>query len=642
MTNGQAAGRVGGAAIAAFVAVAALFVFTHPFPGFSGDSQIYLGRALADIDPQGVGRDLMFRLDGQSRFTIFPRLAAWLASQNSLLATALWLVAASSCLWFAAVALLARSALTGPIWIGLAIVIAAPAGYGGFDLLRYGEALAEPRPFAEAFVIFALAAFLAGRLALSAACIAVAILFHPIMALAGVATIGLRLCFDDRRWIFVPLVGFVAVAFAYWTAAPNAERLALLDPAWLAELNNRNAYLFPHRWPLAAYALPFTQAVAILVASRRAAPELRRLLLAGLLAGLLGLAIAFVAGEFYPLVILVQAQTWRMWWLTGLLAAVALACAASTMARAEPADRVALAALALSMALAPEFELAAVLLALAALALGLRPAQSRIEISEHFARLTWIAGGVALVALNMSEMTDLAQLNGFAQPDFTPNYMTLVLKFAGPLLAFATVAFAAFGMPRALARMPRGLYAAVAGSAAVGAAFLWNSASSYDNALGHSERQADLLRLAPNGEGEVLWLSASLEPMIWMGRPNWNAEMQGAGGVFSRQIAMAYVDRAQALVDLGLRDQSLVRRAPGAVKSVFPELKREQFVKLCARQDAPSYVVAPIRKDAALDPDLKARRWTAPAVRVDPLLSPDRVEFARIEEYAVIACADHR
>src|SRR5262245_36361450 len=42
-----------------------LFVLSRSHRGLVRDAYIYLGRALADLDPNGVGRDLMFVHDGQ-------------------------------------------------------------------------------------------------------------------------------------------------------------------------------------------------------------------------------------------------------------------------------------------------------------------------------------------------------------------------------------------------------------------------------------------------------------------------------------------------------------------------------------------------------------------------------------------------
>ena len=94
-------------AIAATTA-AAIFALAHPYRGIVGDADIYIGRGLADLDPAGIGRDLMFRFDGQSSFSVFTIITRALlrvtspeyASQIlSLAATGVWFAGLSLLVW---------------------------------------------------------------------------------------------------------------------------------------------------------------------------------------------------------------------------------------------------------------------------------------------------------------------------------------------------------------------------------------------------------------------------------------------------------------------------------------------------------------------------------------------------------------
>ena len=99
--------------LAAFLALAAFYALEHPYPGILGDSKIYMGRALADIDASGVGRDLMFRLDGQSQFSLFTPAARWLVAHLQLATGAMVIAAFGGVLWFAGAFAFARQALAG-------------------------------------------------------------------------------------------------------------------------------------------------------------------------------------------------------------------------------------------------------------------------------------------------------------------------------------------------------------------------------------------------------------------------------------------------------------------------------------------------------------------------------------------------
>ena len=47
-----------------FIACLAIWLLFRPYGGITGDGLLYITRALADHDPQGVGADLMFVHDG--------------------------------------------------------------------------------------------------------------------------------------------------------------------------------------------------------------------------------------------------------------------------------------------------------------------------------------------------------------------------------------------------------------------------------------------------------------------------------------------------------------------------------------------------------------------------------------------------
>ncbi|MCC2103475.1 MAG: hypothetical protein KDJ20_05235, partial [Hyphomicrobiales bacterium] len=79
--------------VAAFLTLAAFYALEHPYAGILGDAKIYMGRALADLDAGGVGRDLMYRLDGQSQFSLFTPAARWLVAHLQLAAGSLVIAA---------------------------------------------------------------------------------------------------------------------------------------------------------------------------------------------------------------------------------------------------------------------------------------------------------------------------------------------------------------------------------------------------------------------------------------------------------------------------------------------------------------------------------------------------------------------
>ncbi|MFO1118467.1 MAG: hypothetical protein U1E28_22580 [Beijerinckiaceae bacterium] len=618
----------------ALVALAALYLLTHPFAGFTGDAQIYMGRALADNDPAGIGRDLMFRLDGQSAYSLFPRIAAFLVSRLGLLDAALLLVAVSSLLWFCGALAIARAA-TPQRWLSVAcVLILAPTAYGAFNLFHVGEGLAIPRPFAEGLVLLAVATFLSGHRVLAFAPLVAAGLFHPIMALGGAAVLVLCLCFEDRRGFVVLAVAAVLLLIAAFMGLPLVDRLrATIDADWLELLQRRHKYLFPHLWPQTAWTLPAVQAITILIAARRVSPALRRLLLAALVCGMAGVGVSYLSGRFDPALLVMQAQFWRMWWLTGVLSALSLGLVA--LNATDNGERLSVAILALAWCLWQD----AGIYAPAVAALALLVSTLRLPVSQDVSRAIWLGAAVAVVAPVAIDLPALRFFAAQSQPDFMPAVLPLALKFLGPPLLLGAIALAVFGPPASLERAPLAALGIATVALCALAGLLWNDATSFDKRIGDSARRADLEKLMPQAQGEVLWLHAVLEPWVWLGRPNWSGDMQVAGAVFSRDLAMLYRDRARALIASGLRDETIIDRVPYRPKGFHPPLTKEGVVSICARPDAPSYIVAPVKPGAPLDPALNATLWTPPYVRAEMLFTENSVEFPRFDSYAIIDCS---
>lgn len=630
----RAARLVSGAA--ALLALGAFYALEHPFPGITGDSKIYMGRALADLDPSGVGGDFMFRLDGQSQFSLFTSAARWLLGHLPLALVAASMAAVAGFLWFGGALAFARQAMPSRALAVAAVVFAAPAFYGPYRLLSYAEALAEPRPYAEAFTLFALAAFLGGRLVSSLALLAIAAALHPIMALAGVAAIGLALCLEDRRWLLLAFGGAIVLVAAVALDAPMAGRLRVfVDAQWLSLLMDRNAYLFPHLWKTDDFILPAIQSATILLAANRAEGRLKRLLYAGLANGVAGVFIAWVAGALAPSLLVLQAQTWRMWWLTAFLGAFSLALCAVRAGSVR--ERFALAMLAFAWIMASHGPIVFGALGIACFVVTPR-FSGETAVSEKVANYAWL--GLAAAVVIPAAVMLVKWLDMPASAGFTAVFSQRLLAVVGDALLLAAIALAAFGLPQAVARLPRFAMLACACVAATLGARLWSDPDSYAREIAAARVQADLKQMTPRG-GEILWLQGSLEPWVWLRRPHWLGDIQGAGIVFSRDLAMLYRERADALAAAGLDNGGLVRRYADMPKEWLAKLDRKGVRQICGRNDAPAYIVAPVAS-AALDPALDAKLWRPPALRLETSVAGDKVETIRFESYAVIDCAQAR
>ena len=138
----------------------ALFLLSRPYEGILHDARLYIGYALAALHPDSIGHDMVLAEHGQSGFTIFPALMVFMVTAfGSSLAAKLTALAALV-LWFGAAAALSASIAEGRTrWVILIFIAVLPAHYAGLEVFHYAEALAVPRPFAEAFVLLGLALF---------------------------------------------------------------------------------------------------------------------------------------------------------------------------------------------------------------------------------------------------------------------------------------------------------------------------------------------------------------------------------------------------------------------------------------------------------------------------------------------------
>lgn len=630
-------------AAAPLAAAISVFLLTHPFTGVAGDARIYLGRALADLDPQGVGRDFIFALDGQSQFSLFTPVARAALSVLSLWPTAMVLTIAAIGLWIAAIVALARR-LGGvqAAWIVI-IVAVLPADYGPGGPFHFGEAIAVPRPFAEALVLFGLGAWLGRRVWVAWAFLVGALLVHPLMALPALAVATLLIAARGRAARWALGAGIASALGLALAGAPLFGRLLQYpDADMLALLRQRNGNLFPDLWPESAWALALVQASTVALTLRHAEARWRQILLASLAAGALGIGAAYVVGAYWHSLLGLQLQVWRMWWIVALAAPICLAQGLIAARGGRTFDRIVLALLALAWASPNGGDYAHAGLALLAVgadrwSLTARGRRAVDGLPKRSAFLAWICVVCIVAGQWLATIPVSSRLFDLWSSDFTPSLLRIAFVMVQEPLMLIATAGVLFGAA-ALRRIPLRIRVAGAGALLALAAGLWDAASTYERALGRGEVQPALREAA--GPGEVLWLTGSLEPWVWMRQPHWAAVIQGAGTIFSPKQADLYRERAAFLNRHGFDAGLLLSPAHVAVSAPTPD--GAAFAALCARSDAPAAIVLPLAPNYAPPEAWRTRLvWRAPAPRLDAPPSADGA-FFRTDDYAVVRCADHR
>ncbi len=630
----------------AIVFVAALFAICHPYNGIRGDSSIYMMRVLADLDPTRLGRDLMVVDDGQMRFSLFPLLVrplvAWLGAAQAAVVVA----AFGSAVWLGALALLARGLAAGHengrlAWAMVAMVAVLPVSYGDLNLFAFAETAATPRPLAEAAVLAALAAILAARPLLAAAALGLALMIHPLMALAGLGVAAVLLVWRlpprirTRTLVAVAIAASLAVVLGL-LGVPILDRLATrMDPWWFGLIAERSPHLLPSHWTSAAFAPLVAQAATIVVAAHRAPNPQRRLYLAALGVGALGLAGAVLLADALHVVLVVQLQTWRATWLIGVLGGCALASCVATLWRAGNLPRIVLALMALAWFVQPGL---AVTVTIAAFALmiefggigrGWRIERRHVVVAYVLsvaATLFWVSGPLLGYAAYLGELP----------PGDTPslidplrnNLHTLPLWFviAGWLVMPLPAIERRFG-PVALAIGGLGLVAANAWG--------WDQRGPARMMLETPQAPPGLAALAAGRNPAVLWLGTESDAWFALERPQYFSIQQGVSIVFSRPLAVEWTRRADLLIGLGLEPRGVYRPWQRLADDDRPRVTRPAIDALCARPDAPGLVLFPLRPDQPAPRDMITWSMPAPLFKVERYASD---EIRRVDAIGVVPC----
>lgn len=612
--------------------VLALFLLAHPYRGITHDGLIYIGRALADADPGGLGRDILFAHDEQSRFSLYPWLVAVLVGAFGPSAAAMLLSLAGLLGWLAAAAAFSRGLADGRLRLAcLAAVSVLPAGYGGFAVFRYAEPFATPRPLAEACVLAGLAAIAAGRWRWATAAVAAACLLHPLMAMPGLGVFLLvRFAVAWRRLAAIPLAMLGCVLLA--SLAGPASGLATIDPLWRGALD-ANAYLFPTLWPAESWMRVAVQAVTVASALPYCAPALRTLLGAVLAAGALGLAAALAGSAGEPLLLAVQLQPWRALWLVAATAALVLPVAALGLWRSGPSGRIGLAFL-----LAAWLPVEAVWLTGAALSasatLSVLAGRIRREIDPRLVFAAWAAVACIAAGLWSERAVAAAELLAARPPGAT---MLTEISALG-LLAIPAVAAIAVAILSGRPGLRPGGALALAGGLAVVALSFWDDRSVFARRADLRVPDPALTGLLSDGPGEILWVrNGALQAWALAGRPSWASYMQGAAMVFSRPLAAVWTNRMDRLAAAGLADGS-DREPHGRHRPEVLRPAAHDLAALCAAPDGPAAIVLPDDGSIRLPASLRWRSYTSPVPEHRLEVRDGRIGWAAAARFAVLDC----
>ena len=624
------------------MALALLWALAHGFVGVEQDARIYMGRALADIDP-GVGRDLMFRLDGQSAFSIFRVIASTWAGAFGLGPTVALLSLINMVLRFAALAALARVLLPRrALVLGLACACVLSAVYTPWNLMAAGESLPIPRPLAEAAVLMALAALCRERWVRCAAWLLLAALVHPILALPGVGVLLVALGIRDRRWLIAAAVAGIGMIVAGASGMPLVSRLMIrIDPAWTAILVERNSYLYMGLWPLGGGLSPIVvRGATIVLAAGLMRGWTRVVLLVTLGVGLAGALASFVLVDLSGDLLIMQAQLWRSLWLVAAIAPLAAGLCLCRLPRFGARGQIALALLVTgwidlgSFSTGPLCALGAIGVYVGAPRLSFRLNRRAVLAASLFCAITiLIDQGIAVATLHFIRSGLPAGARGT---------WAILWPLGIATVPVVLVAWAWTRWPDAAATRVSAAASVIVGMIVL--ATVWNGQMPGNADAGAAARKPDLIAMLATRSGPVLWTEGD-EAWYWLGRPNWNAQIQGSAIVFSRDLAITWHARAKAVIAAGLASPYLLKPLFLPAPIAAPSLDPARVRTFCASfgpsgKGGPAWIIAPLGDaGASLPSGLAIRVWSPPLPVWRHVMRPDGMHWWRLDRYAVIPCA---
>lgn len=618
---------------------AAIWVLTHPYPGIIGDASVYVGRALADLDPNGIGRDMVYVHDGQMRFSIFPVLLDHVVAAIGTNWTGLLFSFLSMILWAGALAALAGRYVEKPFIAIIVIAVAVlPVAYGCPQRFSFSETIVVPRTLAEALVLFALSLLAGRRTTWAFVALAVATLIHPLMALAGWGVAAIVLCWEDRRWIIAVAAGGLLILGGALAGLPLLHRLVMvMDPALKTFAEDRSPLLFPSHWPTVYLGLVVAQAASLLIAASAFTGRARLILIAALAVGILGIGAQILFGDDLSLVLVIQGQLWRTAWLTAAMGSVALALCALTLRREGAKGYTTLALLVLSW-LANETPEVAAFFALAAVvshfvAIPMSPLVRRILVVT-----LW---GVAIlegIGLNAHFF-----LGWYAFVSHIPNgdphhigYLWLRRYSAFPILAAVLV----LALSRKAPRVMGSLAAISAVLLCAAAALFWDDRGAYQKMLDADIHPPELMQAIAARPGEVLWIDGAADAWYLAARPQWGANQQGISTIFSAELVAEWRSRMQFLIDQHLAPREAIATFHIPSNAELPFISPANVAALCARPDAPAWIIAPEGPKIIIPPGSARQEWHLPQPRFRITEErPDDYGWEEIDAYAILPCA---
>ncbi|WP_411278887.1 hypothetical protein [Gemmatimonas sp.] len=630
----------------------ASFLLLRPYIGIVHDARLYVGYAMASIDPSGIGQDILFLHDGQSVFSIYPRvlkaLVLWIGPSRAAMASAF----VGLSLWLAAFLVFARQVF-GPLsstkhfLAACALSLAVPSYYGGTTVLRFAEPFATPRAFAEAMSLISLAWMSERRRLPAVFALLVGLLVHPLMTLPAMG-VAIWIAVQSRRMrqilIAIGICGSIVLCAIPLLGSPAGILSARFDIEWLRILNEKYSLVFLRHWHSLDFARILLHLATIALAWSTLTLEAKAVVGGVLIMSLGGALLSLIGADLVSSVLITQGQAWRGLWLLAIVASMLLAkLTYDTFSARQKSDldlrdarRIAAVSLLLAAWFAVRVGSAAWVLAGLAVFLGqahrFAPSLTLPKRGELVIVAISIAVAVSVTAIECGVVGSLVLSS--PEPNTMLVWQTAVLS---GVPALAVIVWAIGAMRTTADRWSLSAVTVVSAASLAAAVLLFDSRQPYQRFVEHSLDQA-LLEHHPNGRQPIAWSGGDLEPWAIESAPAWGSVPQGISVVFSRDLAFLWRARWDLLDSAQMRAPT---GADSAADAWIPHVDITTLRTLCFAIDRPGSIVVPSQSFQGFPAEVRRlsvphfiapRKFGGRWARVD---SVSRVDCARITKQQI-------
>lgn len=570
----------------------ALLFGALPYRGIRHDAILYMGQALAHLNPRWAASDLFFANGSQDRFSIFSTMVAWLLQHADAAVVDMTLLRGAWLVWIAAMFALARDFPPRERWLAVLAVVVASHYYGTTRVFSFMEPFVTARTWAEPVVLLALAALLRGRLFLALAAFLLAMLLHPLVALPVGAVALAYLVVIDRRWVALLLLALPVLGLAWAGVAPFSALLRTYDPEWFQATLLANDIVYVSNWYLTDAVAALAHAALLWWACRDSTTPLARLGRAAVVTAPILCLASFIGADLLHNVLITQLQLWRVTWILDLLFLLSLPALLVREWQKGPKGRcAAIAVFVAAYAIDDWIPTGWLLICWAALALAFSASRAEVKPSVlTLANVATVLVGLGVVVLQWFNVTD--QLAMHAQGMRLAERISI--PFTLPLVALPV----AFGLMVLWERAGAARVAAVlavAGLLAM-AATHWDQRTPWARYVESARPGTHPFDAFIAQDAQVYWHEDTAATWVLLQRANFISSSQTSGLLFNRATALTAVQRVPALLSVmgnQAKCSALEKFGGTSLDPAMCTVQRDVFFGLChARPTHPDFLIA--------------------------------------------------